>query len=108
MPSYAVDGAPGSAESHADLSEAVAGLESQRVTTGSVAATSAADVTVTWDTAFADTNYTVTASVVETTAGTTLRVLKVLAQAAGSVTVRVYNDSAGAVTGTVHAIAIAD
>lgn len=108
MPSFAVEGSPGSAESHADLSAAVSGLESLRVTTGAVAATTAADVLVTWDTAFADANYTAVASVLETTAGTTLRVLKILAQSAASITVRVYNDSAGSVTGTVHAIGIAD
>lgn len=87
------------------------GLKHKRVTTGSVAAGNTAEITVTWDTPFADTNYTVTASVVVANPGNAVPFLEIVHIddiAAGSLNVRVVNGSAGALTGTVQVIAIHD
>lgn len=70
-----------------------------------------AAVTVTWPTAFSDTNYTAVADVVETTAaGTaTLRVDRITAKTTTGITVRVVNsDAVTARTGTVQATAAHD
>lgn len=84
-------------------------MRSLRVTTGSVAGGGSVDVTVTWPTPFADSNYTAVASIEEGTAGDSLRVRKVVSRAAGSVTVLVANsDALNARTGIVHVIAIHD
>jgi hypothetical protein len=85
------------------------GIKHSRVTTGSVSAASTALVTVTWGTAFADANYTVAASVVDsTTTSLSLSVVHVETIAAGSCTVRVLNNAAGSLTGTLHVIAMHD
>lgn len=84
-------------------------FRSARATTGSVAGGGTVDVTVTFATAFADTAYTVQASVEQADAGDTLRVMKVVSRAAGSCVVRVVNTNATtAFTGTVHATAFHD
>jgi len=87
-----------------------AGFKHGRVTTGSVGAGASAAVTLTWGTAFADTNYTATCSVVETTASTsTLRLHHLESVATTGVTVRVVNDDGGAAhTGTLHCTAVHD
>lgn len=85
------------------------GVKHSRVTTGSVAASSSVDVTVTWGTAFADANYSVNATVLEGNAGNTLVVGKLVSQAASNCVVRVFNnDPANARTGTLTVIAIHD
>lgn len=85
------------------------GIKHQRVTTGSINATSSAVVTLTWSAAFADANYTVNVSVVDTTAAAlSLQVVHIESQSASAITVRVENTSAGALTGTLHAIAMHD
>lgn len=85
------------------------GFKHARVTTGSIAAGSTALVTVTWSTAFADTSYTVQASVLDsTTTSLSLSVVHIESIAAGSITVRVINNSVGALTGTLHCVAIHD
>lgn len=87
-------------------------IRTKRVTTGSVAAGGGAVVvTVTWDTPFADANYTATPSVLQADfpASNTLKIGRITAQVAGSINVRVINDDAlNAFTGTIHAIAISD
>lgn len=85
-------------------------VRTKRVTTGSLAATTAANITVTWDVAFPDANYTVVATAFEGTGGNvnSIRVLRVQSIAAGSCVVRVINDDISARTGTIHAIAIHD
>lgn len=82
----------------------------KRVTTGSIAGNASAAVTVTWDTPFADTNYTVVCAVQEAVAGTsTLRVHHIESITAAAIVVRIVNDDTlNAKTGTVHAIAIHD
>lgn len=83
-------------------------IRTARASTGSVAGGGTANVTVNFD-AFADTNFTASATVDEGTAGDSLRVLKVLSRMAGSVTVLVVNqDALNARTGTVHVLAIHD
>lgn len=92
------------------------GFNRVRVTTGSVAANSEADVTVTWTTAFVDTNYTVNGCSIE--AGTTVADGQYLhlgvrgtytAKAVGSIKVRVYNDDGAiAYTGTLNCTAVHD
>lgn len=95
------------------IAAAVAALaarfKAQRVTTGSVATVSTALVTVTWTAPFADTNYTVTASVEDSTAAlASLTVLHVETKTAVAVAVRVYNSSGISLTGTLHVIAVHD
>lgn len=85
------------------------GFKHARVTTGSVAAGSTALVTVTWSTAFADANYTVQASVLDsTTTSLSLSVVHIESVVAGSITVRVLNNSVGSLTGTIHCVAVHD
>lgn len=85
------------------------GLKHQRVTTGSVGAASTALVTCTWTTGFADTNYTAQASVEDsTTTSLSLSVVHIESKATGSMTVRVLNNAAGALTGTVDCLGIHD
>lgn len=84
------------------------GLKHGTVTTGSIAASTYASVTLTWATAFADANYDVAVSVIQAVASqNTLRVHHIESIAAASIVVGVYNDDAGgAHTGTLTAIAI--
>lgn len=86
------------------------GFKHARVSTGSVGAAASAAVTLTWTTAFADANYSVTCSLQEATASTsTLRVHHIESVAAASVVVRVVNDDgAAAHTGTLHCTAVHD
>ena len=85
------------------------GMKHARVTTGSVASSAAPLITITWTTPFADANYTVVASVLDSSATSlALRVAHVETITAEAVTVRLKNDGAGALTGTVHVIAIHD
>lgn len=85
------------------------GLKHKRVTTGSIGPGSSLVVTVTWGTTFADANYTVSASVLDTTtAAAALRVVHIESVSAAAVTVRVENTAAGAHTGTVNVIAMHD
>jgi hypothetical protein len=61
----------------------------------------------TWPTAFADAVYTAVASVLDSTAAAlSLVVVHIETQTAGAITVRVLNNSAGALTGTVQALAL--
>ena len=86
-----------------------AGFKHSRVTTGSVTSGATALVTITWATAFADANYTVSASVIEaTTSSLSMSVVHVESITASSVTVRVLNNAAGALTGTLNVIAVHD
>jgi hypothetical protein len=84
-------------------------VKHKRVTTGSIAATTRADVTLTWTTAFADANYTATASVEDTSAsGLGLIAERIRSKVAGSVVVQVFNQSAGPLTGTLDVVALHD
>lgn len=84
-------------------------LKHQRVTTGSITAGASSVVTLTWTSAFADANYTVTCSVVDTTtAAASLRVVHVESVVAASTGVRIENTSAGSITGTLDCIAMHD
>jgi len=86
------------------------GFKHARVSTGSIAASGSAAVTVTWTSAFADANYTPVCSVQEATAGTnSLRVHHIQSIAAGSIVVRIANDNSGsALTGTLLCQAVHD
>jgi len=85
------------------------GIKHSRVTTGSIAGASTALVTVTWGTAFADDSYTVLASVQDSTATSlSLSVVHVETKSATQVQVRVLNNAAGALTGTLQILAVHD
>ncbi len=85
------------------------GLKHDRVTTGSILAGTSALVTVAWTTAFTDANYTVVASVQDSTAATSaLAVVHIETKTAAAVQVRVENTAAGDLTGTLHVIAMHD
>ncbi len=86
------------------------GLKHQRVTTGSIAASTASAVTFTWTAAFADANYTPQCSVTEAGAdNNTLRVHHIESVTAAALVVVVYNDNTTtAKTGTLNCIAMHD
>ncbi len=84
-------------------------IKTVRVTTGSVGASSQAEISVTWPSAFPNTGYTVSVMVEEGTAATdNLKVLKIVSRTATGCVVRVQNVVAAAVTGTLHLVAIPD
>ena len=86
------------------------GLKHARITTGSIGAGARASVTITWGTAFPDTNYTVTGSVADPTTGTSQGlVLERLNAVTGAISrATVFNPTGGALTGTLNCIAIHD
>ena len=68
-----------------------------------------ASQSVTWGTAFADDSYTVLASVQDSTATSlSLSVVHVETKSATQVQVRVLNNAAGALTGTLQILAVHD
>jgi hypothetical protein len=80
-----------------------------RASTGAVGASGTASVVVNLPAAFGDTNFTAVASVEDDGGGDTLRVRRITARTAGSVTVLVSNsDALNAQTGTVHVLAVHD
>jgi hypothetical protein len=84
-------------------------IKHKRITTGSIAATTRADVTLNWTTNFSDTNYSATATVEDTSAsGLGLIAERIRSKAVGSVIVQVFNQSAGPLTGVLDCIAIHD
>lgn len=84
-------------------------LKSKRVSTGSIATAATALITITWDTAFADTNYTATVDVIDaTTTSLSLSTVHIETQTASAITVRIINNALGSLTGTIHAIGIHD
>lgn len=85
------------------------GLKHARVSTGAIGAISSALVTCTWPSTFANANYTVVASVEDSTAALlSLRVVHLESKTASAVVVRVENTSGGSLTGTLHLIAMHD
>ncbi len=85
------------------------GWQHERITTGSIGAGSTALVTITWDVAFADTNYTAFADVEDaTTSSLALSVVHIESKSTTNMTVRVINNAAGSLTGTLNAMAIHD
>lgn len=101
------------ARSHAILGASDhTGIQVLRASTGSVAAGGQVEVTVTWPTAWADTNYTVVVSLQETTsdvAGAGMRIRRIRNKNAADFTVIVQNENLiTAVTGTLHVCGIHD
>lgn len=85
-----------------------AGFKHKRVA-ASVGASTSALITVTWSTAFADTNYTVVCSVQDSTAATASAVVThIESVSASAVTVRVNNTAAATFNGTLHIIGVHD
>lgn len=83
------------------------GLKHGRITTGSITALTTTNVTYTWTTAFADTNYTVNASVLE--ANGELEVVGIISTSTTTVVVAVKNTNVStARTGTLHVMAMHD
>lgn len=84
-------------------------MKTKRVTTGSVTGAATSLVTITWDTAFADTSYTASVDVLDaTTTSLSLTVVHIETQTAAAITVRVLNNAVGALTGTLMATGIHD
>ena len=84
-------------------------IAAQRVTTGSLSGTTFTNVTLTWTTAFADTNYTATCSVLSSvSAAQGLEVDHIQSIAAGSIVVVVNNPTGGSLTGTLECTAVHD
>lgn len=83
-------------------------VKSQSVTTGSIAASTYASVTLTWTTPFWDANYLAYASVLQSVASVnTLRIHHIESVSATQLVVGVFNDDAGgAHTGTLSVFAI--
>ncbi len=101
--------AAGAAAAVAALSLPLTRIKAERVTTGSIAGASTALVTLTWAVAFADANYTVQASVLDsTTSSLSLSVVHVESISSTAVTVRIINNAVGALTGQLHLVAIHD
>jgi hypothetical protein len=98
----------GTGASTAAAARANLGFQHKRVSAGSIAAATAVDVTVTWDSAFADTNYTISVNAHLGAAQAWLIRTQIRTINAGSVVVRVYNEDTSARTPTLHAIAIHD
>ncbi len=94
------------------ISNSGTGFKHGRVTTGAIAAGTRIDVTLSWaGTAFGDTNYTTTCSVIETsvTAGAQSLVMeRIHTINTGSIVASVFNGSGGALTGTLTCSAIHD
>lgn len=86
------------------------GLKHGRSSTGSIAAGTHAPVTVTWGgTGFLDANYTPVCSILDTSAGgVAMSIDRITAQTATTMTVQVFNGSAGSLTGTLNCIGIHD
>jgi hypothetical protein len=89
-----------------------ASFQTKRVGTGSIAGGGTVTVTVTWDTAFADTNYTVALATESTDSNATSPAIRpdhIRSKTASAITVACTNaDAVTARTGTVHAVAIHD
>ena len=77
-----------------------------RVATGTIAAGDVATVTVTWPNQFADTNYTATATVLESTGS--LAVVGIVFQNAAEIQVLVRNNGSVDLSGTIHAVGVHD
>lgn len=84
------------------------GTKHQRFTVASVPAGTSATQVYTWAQAFADANYTAVVTMFETSATVGLVATKITAQTAASITVLITNNAAGALTGSLRAIAIHD
>lgn len=83
--------------------------QAARAAVTGLAAGARTNVTVTWPKAYPDTNYSAVATVEDPSAlGTGLRVERIRAKSTTGLTVQVINDSAGALSGTVDAIAVHD
>lgn len=85
------------------------GIKHQRASTGSITNGTRVGVVITWTNAFADASYTPVCTVLDTSAtGAGLSVERISAQSAASITVQVFNQAAGALTGTLNCIAMHD
>lgn len=94
------------AQIHATVTDA-APIRSVRVATGDIAATSTAEVVVTWPDPLVDLNYTVTA-VLEHTANPADLDCAVRARTTTGATIAVRNAALAARAATVHATAVPD
>jgi len=80
-----------------------------RASTGTILTLTRVNITITWATAFADTNYTVACTIEDTSVlGLGLLTERITAKTAASITVQIFNQSVGSLTGMLHAIAIHD
>jgi hypothetical protein len=82
-------------------------IRTKRHSTGAIAGGATASITVSWSSAFADTAYTVTASIVDSNAD--LVIDQITSVTASQFVVRVRNtDTLNAAAGVVHATAVHD
>lgn len=84
------------------------GIQAARASVGPITAGNNAQLTITWPTAFADANYSVSFSYEENTNLSKSVTVNVKSKAAGSVSINVANDTAASRTGTINAIAVHD
>lgn len=99
----------GSIASRMRVGSSTMNCQHKRVATGNILTVTRSDVTVTWDAAFADTNYTVALSIVDTSAlGLGLQPERIRSKSASAITVQVFNASVGTLSGTLEAIAVHD
>lgn len=85
------------------------GMKHLNTSTGSISGTTRAEVTLTWTTSFADTNYDVTCSVQDSTSGATAQGLvldRIRQKTAALVTAVINNPTGGALTGTLACTAV--
>ncbi len=80
-------------------------IQRKSAATGSIAAASSANVTVTWDAQFEDDEYDVSAEVSVGTASIALEIGHLVAKNAGAVIFLVRNTTTGALTGTLSVVA---
>jgi hypothetical protein len=100
---------PGSISSRLKTSSVTARVEHVRQSTGSILTGVRADVICTWPAAFADANYSMFASVEDTSAlGLGLNAERVRSKTASAATVQVLNASLGTLSGTVDCLGVHD
>lgn len=81
---------------------------SKRVTTGLVAGSAQAAITVTWDKPFPTTDYTVIASVLLDVAGASLEVVRIRSKTTTGCVIQVLNRALTGQSGSLEVIAISD
>lgn len=108
MPTLIPQTDDGSKPSHVTMPDsAMREMRTKRVSTGSILAGLIGNITVTWDTAFADANYTICPAV-QTSGLSVLQIDSIVSFTASGCVIAVKNVSLLANTGTIHIIALHD
>jgi len=84
-------------------------VQAKRVSTGALLAGITTLITVTWDTPFADANYTCALTIKDSTGSSlALSIIHIETQTASAITVRILNSALITITGELHAVAVPD